>query len=242
MPALQSGLDSTTQPLARNTGLASIDGNVWGVHAGLLQRSFGERTVPPLRRVGEEEGEGNEREREWGRTAGSQERHRAPCAANAGVRLAGARREALLAVARDAQITDSPIDRPVDPSPRTVKGTTALSPSPAFWSPEGVAVGWVGSARSRRPFFRPRTSRPQRRPPCVQTGQVLACSPGVSCVLIQAADPIALTPAPPRRCCDGSSIAATILEAASHHPASAPTAPSRSALATSNHSDMAANT
>ena len=83
MPALQSGLDSTTQPLARNTGLASIDGNVWGVHAGFTTATrdfrdakFGERTAPPLRRVGEEEGEGNEREREWGRTAGSQQRHR----------------------------------------------------------------------------------------------------------------------------------------------------------------------
>jgi hypothetical protein len=189
-----------------------------------------------------------------------------PCAANAGGRSTSARLlHFALRAARGKQIADAPsvacfarergrtkicaahrrpeIDRPVDPSPRTVKGTTALSPSPAFWSPEGVAVGWVGSARSRRPFFRPRTSRPARRPPCVQTGQVLACSPGVSCVLIQAADPIALTPAPVRRCCDGSlDRGQRLLEAASHHPASAPTARSRSALATSNHSDMAANT
>jgi hypothetical protein len=38
--------------------------------------NFGERTALPICRVGEEEGEGNEREREWGRTAGSQQRHR----------------------------------------------------------------------------------------------------------------------------------------------------------------------
>jgi len=156
-----------------------------------------------------------------------------PRATDAGGRTGRARRDAAA----------SPIDRPVDPSPRTVNGGQGSSPSPALWSPEGVAVGWVGSARSRRPFFRPRTSRPQRRPPCVQTGQVLASSPGVRCVLTQAADPIALTPAPVRRCCDGTlDRGQRLLEAASHHPASAPTAPLRSALATSNHSDMAANT
>jgi len=164
-----------------------------------------------------------------------------PCAANADGCTPSARREAPLAVARDARSTVSEIDRPVDPSPRTVNGGQGSSPSPGLASGAPRLPG-----RGAHFFAEPhsyRTSRPHRYLCCGHTGQVLASSPGVSCVLIQAADPIGLTPATPRRRCDGTlDRGQRLLEAASHHPASAPTARSRSALATSNHSDMAAST
>jgi hypothetical protein len=154
-----------------------------------------------------------------------------PCAANADGCIRSARREALLAVARDARSTVSEIDRPVDPSPRTVNGGQGSSPSPGLASGAPRRVG--GSCSPGAHFFAEphsyRTSRPHRYLCCGHTGQVLASSPGVSCVLIQAADPIALTSATPRRRRDRS-----------HHPATAAAPPLRSALAKSNHSDMAA--
>jgi hypothetical protein len=99
-----------------------------------------------------------------------------------------------------------PIDRPVDPSPRAVNGGQGSSPSPGLASGASRRVG--GSCSPGAHFFAEahsyRTNRPHRRPPCVQTGQVLASSSGVSGVLIQAADPIELTPATPRRRCCGT--------------------------------------
>jgi hypothetical protein len=153
-------------------------------------------------------------------------------ATNAAVRTACARRAAPLltglARASNASTARSPIDRPVDPSPRTVNGGQGSSPSPGLASGAPRLPG-----RGAHFFAEPhsyRTSRPHRYLCCGHTGQVLASSPGVSCVLIQAADPIALTSATPRWRRDRS-----------HHPATAAAPPLRSALAKSNHSDMAAH-
>jgi hypothetical protein len=129
----------------------------------------------------------------------------------------------------------SPIDRPTDPSPRTVKGAMASDPLRRLVP----RASRLGSPLPRRPLFRHRTSRPHRRPPCVQSGQVLASSLGVSYVSSQAAHPIEPPPAKVRRRCDG-----TLKRGANppHHPATPPIATSRSALAKSNNSDMAAQT
>jgi hypothetical protein len=46
-----------------------------------------------------------------------------------------------------------PIGRPTDPSPRAVKGATALSPSPALWSPGRRGVGGSLIACAAAPTF-----------------------------------------------------------------------------------------
>jgi hypothetical protein len=182
-----------------------------------------------------------------------------PCAANAGVRSTAPRHPE--------------IDRPVDPSPRAVKGAKAQAPLRALWS----RVRRGSSPGPRRPFFRERDvaamSRPGRNvhraprgldipdsyagatlpsPGCpLNSGTSLTTSDAWSSIQLSknvcreaAHDP----GIDDRRrtvplACDATvDCGQRLLNGPPHHPPTPPTETSRSALAKSNNSDMAAQT
>jgi hypothetical protein len=110
------------------------------------------------------------------------------------------------------------VDRPADPSPRAVIGGQGSSPSPgplASRASRSDSTGRGAQFFTGRHRHSSRTNRPHGGQRFGHTGQVFLCNPGVECVSRQAAH-------------------------RSHHPAMAAIARSRSALATSNRSDMAA--
>jgi hypothetical protein len=201
-----------------------------------------------------------------------------PCAANAGGCTGRGRSASTLTVAREARSTVSPIGCRAGgvfiPIRTAAKEPRRHSPLRRFGL-RGVAVGWVGSVRSRRPVFpcngrngqlalgdldivdshgvaEPRHTPPPLTPlsrqaashtaegatlglggiPMSQIAPAVGTAPArrLRRPVADRCSSIEFIPATVRRRCDGS-----------HHPASAAIATSRSALAMSNHSDMAAH-
>jgi len=94
-----------------------------------------------------------------------------PNAANADVRSTSAHergRTTICAAHRHPEI-----DRPADPSPWAVKGTTALSPSPALWSTQRRGGGWVlNHSLPRRPLFSPTGQTVQDLPASIDVSAI----------------------------------------------------------------------